>query len=97
MNIMGELAIIFGLCLAAEGISALLPITMPASVISLLLLLICLLTGLIKERQIHRAGDFFIRNMAFFFVPPVWDCSNTCPPWPPAWSPSSSSPCSPPR
>lgn len=70
MNIMGELAIIFGLCLAAEGISALLPITMPASVISLLLLLICLLTGLIKERQIHRAGDFFIRNMAFFFVPP---------------------------
>ena len=40
MNIMGEVAIIFGICLLSEGISALLPFSFPASVISLLLLLL---------------------------------------------------------
>ena len=39
MNIMAELAIIFGICLVSEGISALLPIALPASVISMLVLL----------------------------------------------------------
>ena len=36
---MGELAILFGVCLAAEGIAALLPVPFPASVIGMLLLL----------------------------------------------------------
>lgn len=67
---MAELAIIFSVCLAAEGISALLPFSLPASVISLLLLLVLLLSGVIKDRQIERVSRFFMGNMAFFFVPP---------------------------
>ena len=47
MNIMAEIAIIFGICLISEGIAALLPIALPASVISLLLLLALLLSGLV--------------------------------------------------
>ena len=47
MNIMAELAIIFGICLVSEGISALLPIALPASVISMLVLLALLLAGIV--------------------------------------------------
>ncbi len=70
MNIMGELAIIFGVCLAAEVIAAALPFAFPASVISMLLLLALLLCGGVKERHIGRASGFFVDNMAFFFIPP---------------------------
>ena len=30
MNIMGELALIFGICLVGEGVAALLPVAFPA-------------------------------------------------------------------
>ena len=70
MNIMAELAIIFGVCLLAEGIAAILPVAFPASVISLILLLLLLLSGIIKDRHIGRVSRFFVGNMAFFFVPP---------------------------
>lgn len=70
MNIMGELAIIFGLCLVSEGISALLPVPFPASVISMVLLLLLLLAGAVKETHIGRACKFFVDHMAFFFIPP---------------------------
>lgn len=70
MTIMVELAILFGICLVSQGISALLPIEFPATVISMLLLLALLLLGLIKPQQIDRVCRFFVGNMAFFFIPP---------------------------
>ncbi|MBR4099179.1 MAG: CidA/LrgA family protein [Clostridium sp.] len=70
MNIMGEIAIIFGICLLSEGISALLPFSFPASVISLLLLLLLLFTGAVKERHIQRVCHFLVSNMTFFFIAP---------------------------
>ena len=69
-KIKGEIAIIFGICLVSEGISALLPIPFPASVISLLLLLALLRAGGVKDRHIRRTCGFFTGNMAFFFIPP---------------------------
>jgi len=67
---MGELAVIFGLCLFSEAVSALLPVPFPASIISMLLLLALLLCGAIRERHIGRVSKFFTDNMAFFFLPP---------------------------
>lgn len=67
---MGEIAIIFGICLVCEGISALLPIPFPASVLSLLVLLALLLSGAVRDRHIRRTCGFFTGNMAFFFIPP---------------------------
>ena len=69
MNIMGELALIFGISLAGEGVAALLPVSFPASVISMILLMVLLLTGTIKERQIQSVSHFLIAKMAFFFIP----------------------------
>lgn len=70
---MGEIAVIFGICLLSEGISAgissALPVSFPASVISMLLLLALLLLGGVKQRHIGRACGFFTGNMAFFFIP----------------------------
>lgn len=70
MTIMVELAIIFGICLISQGISALLPVPFPASVISMLLLLVLLLSGAVKQKNINRASSFLVGNMAFFFIPP---------------------------
>ena len=69
MNVMGELALIFGISLAGEGVAALLPVSFPASVISMILLMVLLLTGAVKERQIQSVSHFLIANMAFFFIP----------------------------
>ena len=55
MNIMGELALIFGICLVGEGVAALLPVAFPASVV--------------KDRHIQTASHFLVANMAFFFLP----------------------------
>lgn len=68
MHITAEIAIIFGICLVAEVISALLPFTFPASVIGMLLLLALLMGGIVKERHIKRVSGFLIGNMAFFFL-----------------------------
>ena len=70
MSIMAEIAIILGICLVAEVIAALLPITFPASVISMILLLVLLLGGVVKDRHIQRVSGFLVGNMAFFFLAP---------------------------
>ena len=69
MNIMGELALIFGICLVGEGVAALLPVAFPASVISMVLLMVLLLTGVMKDQHIQTASHFLVANMAFFFLP----------------------------
>lgn len=69
MSIMLEVAIIFGICLVCEGIVILLPFAFPASVLSMLVLLALLLSGVIKEKHIGRVCGFFVGNMAFFFLP----------------------------
>lgn len=66
---MAEFSIIFGVCLASEGIAALLPVAFPASVIALLLLAFLLFTKILKPEHIQRLSGFLIANMAFFFLP----------------------------
>lgn len=69
MSIIGEIAIIFGICLLSEGVVALLPFAFPASVLSMLILLALLLSGVVKEKHVGRVCGFFVGNMAFFFLP----------------------------
>ena len=71
MNIVMELALIFGVCLVGIGIAELLPFTVPYSVLSLLVLTFLLYRKILKPEQIQDAGGFFIRNMGIFFVPAV--------------------------
>lgn len=69
MKIIKQFGIIFSLCWLATVIEGLLPIAFPASVIAMLLLLVCLLAGVLKIDYIREKSDFLLANMAFFFIP----------------------------
>lgn len=69
MHILYELGIIFLICAVGESVAAVLPLTIPSSVVSLVILLILLLTGAVRERSIQRTSDFLTENMGLFFVP----------------------------
>lgn len=69
MNIMVQIGIVFMVCLMGEGIAKLLPISFPASVISMIILFILLLSKLLKPGHIKQKTDFLLKNMAFFFIP----------------------------
>ena len=69
MKIIKQFGIIFSLSWIATVIEGLLPIAFPASVIAMLLLLLCLMTGVLKIDHIREKSDFLLANMAFFFIP----------------------------
>ena len=69
MEILRQIGIIFAVCLGGALISSLLPISVPANVIGLILLFILLCLHVIKPRHIEKSGNFLLQNMAFFFVP----------------------------
>lgn len=69
MTILKEFCIIFFVTLLGQGISMILPFAFPGSIISLILLLIFLFVGAVKEEKLKNISDFFLPNMAFFFIP----------------------------
>ena len=72
MKIFKQLIILIALSLLGSLCSYLLSlihVSFPGSLIGLVLLFICLLTGLIKQHHIEDVGMFFINNMGIFFVP----------------------------
>lgn len=71
MAILKQLCLIFAICLVSEGISAVLPFTLPASVISMLILLLLLVFRVVKPRHLREVSDFMLNNMALFFIPVV--------------------------
>ena len=69
MKIIRQIGIIFTVCWLSQVIAEFLPFDFPASVIGMIFLLICLLTGMLKIEHIQEKSDFLLGNMAFFFVP----------------------------
>ena len=66
-----QIGIIFGLYWVSQCIESILPFPFPASVISLLLLLVLLTVGVVKAAQVKELSEFLTGNLAFFFVPAV--------------------------
>ena len=69
MKILKQFGIIFGVCWISIVIEHYLPFSFPASVIGMILLLLCLLTGVLKIEHVQEKADFLLGNMAFFFAP----------------------------
>lgn len=69
MKIIKQIGIIMGICWISLIIEHFLPFAFPASVIGMLLLLLCLMTGVLKLSHIREKSDFLLGNMAFFFLP----------------------------
>lgn len=71
MSVLIQLLIIFAVCFVSEGISAVLPFTLPASVISIIMLLLLLAFRLVKPEKLKDVSNFLLDNMALFFIPVV--------------------------
>lgn len=69
MDTLRQLSLLFALYLLAVWVCGLLPFAFPASVLGMLLLLLLLLTGAVKPRQVERGADLLLQNMMFLFVP----------------------------
>ena len=69
MNIFAQLFVIFSICVVCEGVSAILPIPFPGTVLSMVVLLVLLLTRVLKPRQLKETSDFLLSNMTIFFIP----------------------------
>lgn len=71
MSVLKQLVLVFAVCLVSEGISAVLPFTLPASVIGIVLLLLLLAFKAVKPTQLKEVSGFLLDNMALFFIPVV--------------------------
>lgn len=69
MNHLRELGVILALCVAGDALSALIGGVLPGNVLGMMLLLVLLLTRVLKARHIEHTADFFLKNMAIFFLP----------------------------
>ena len=69
MSLVFEFGIILGICFVGEVLHWLIPLPIPASIYGLILLLVCLLCGVIRENQIKRAAGFLLGIMSMLFVP----------------------------
>ena len=69
MNILLQIGIVLGICLAGECISAVLPFILPGNIISMLLIFILLLVRILKIDHIRQKAQFLRQNMAYFLVP----------------------------
>lgn len=65
-----QCAIIFGCLTLGDLIVWITGISLPGSIIGMLLLTAFLQMGLIKLESIKSMADFMVGNMGFFFVPP---------------------------
>ena len=69
MKLLGQIAIIFAVCLASLFIVELLPFEFPAGVLGMFVLFVLLALRIVRIEHIKEKSDFLLGNMAFFFVP----------------------------
>lgn len=67
MKILKQILIIFAICSIGTVLNQF--IAFPSTVLSLIVLLILLITGIVKTRHIKETADFILSSMAFFFIP----------------------------
>lgn len=69
MKIIKQIGIFFTVCWLSQVIESILPFDFPASVIGMIFLFLCLITGILRIEHVQEKADFLMENMAFFFVP----------------------------
>lgn len=71
MKIIRQFAVIAVICCLAELLKYLIPLSIPASIYGLILMLGALLTGALKLSQVEDAADALIAAMPVMFIPPA--------------------------
>ena len=71
MNVMiFQCAIVFAFLALGELIVWLTGVKLPSSIIGMLLLTMSLKLGIVRLRHVDLVGNFLVKNLGFFFVPP---------------------------
>lgn len=71
MRILLQLALILGICYAGDLIHDFTRIPVPGNILGMLILLLLLCLKIVKLEQIREISDFFLKRLAFFFLPPA--------------------------
>ena len=71
MRILLQLALILGICYAGDLIHDITGIPVPGNSLGMLILLLLLCLKIVKLEQIREVSDFFLKRLAFFFLPPA--------------------------
>ncbi|HHW48337.1 MAG TPA: CidA/LrgA family protein [Clostridiaceae bacterium] len=69
MKLLRQMLIILLICCVGEIIHKLFNLYIPGNVIGMVILFICLCTGIIKLEMISEISKFLIDHLAFFFIP----------------------------
>ena len=69
MKYLKQFIIILTITLIGEVFKYLLPLPIPASIYGMVLLFLCLLSGLIKPADVRETGNFLIEIMPVMFIP----------------------------
>ena len=71
MNVMiFQCAIVFAFLALGDLIVWLTGVKLPSSIIGMLLLTMSLKLGIVRLRHVDLVGNFLVKNLGFFFVPP---------------------------
>ena len=65
-----QCAIVFAFLALGELIVWLTGVKLPSSIIGMLLLTLSLKLGIVRLRHVDLVGNFLVKNLGFFFVPP---------------------------
>ena len=71
MKYISQILYILLFSLLGELLEAVIPLPIPAAIYGLLLLLLALITGIVKERQVAQTAGFLISLLPVLFVPPL--------------------------
>lgn len=69
MKYLRQLCIILGVTCVGELLKYFLSFPIPASIYGLVLMLLCLVTGMIKLESVKETGEFLIEIMPVMFIP----------------------------
>ncbi|WP_422481662.1 CidA/LrgA family protein [Pleomorphochaeta sp. DL1XJH-081] len=70
-SIVFQLFILSLVGLVGTALSRIVPLSIPPSIIGMLLLLLLLVFKFVRLQQIGKVGHFFLANMGVLFIPPV--------------------------
>ena len=78
MKFLRQFMIILLLSFLGEVLKMFIPLPIPASVYGLVLMLLCLVTGILKTSQVKEAAFFLIEIMPVMFIPAAAGLIDSC-------------------
>lgn len=87
MKFLRQFCIILSISFLGEMLHGITPLPVPASVYGLVLMLLALCTGILKEEHVSGAADFLIEIMPVMFIPAAAGLLDSWPALRPIWVP----------